>query len=185
MRKVAMMFAVASLCMAVPAAAEDADLLARVEALEERVASLEAQLSSTPSGVSAAPEQEVVPPGDVETGIVTEGGCSLEYRDFAVTQSYDGKDCVALYFDFFNGSGETTSALYEFHMTVYQNGREQPFAVLSGDQAYDDRDTTLRSGADAIRVCFASMLEDDSDIIVNLKASDRSVDEVEFSLSLK
>lgn len=185
MRKLIIMAMTASLAMSVPVFAEDADLASRMEALEERVSALEAQLGAPPDGVSKVPAQEVVPPADVETGIITEGGCSLEYKDFALTQSYDGHDCVALYFDFFNGSGETTSAFLEFHMTVYQNGREQPFAVLSGDDAFDERDTTLRSGADPLRVCFASMLEDDSDIIVNLKASDYSVDEVEFSLSLK
>lgn len=167
------------------ALASDADLVARIEALEERVAALEAQIGAPPEGVSAVPEQETVTPADVETGIVTADGCSLEYKDFAVTQSYDGHDCVAIYFDFFNGSGETTSAMMEFYMTVYQNGREQPFAVLSGDEAFDNRDTNLRSGAETMRVCFASMLEDDSDIIVNLRASDRSVDEIEFSLALK
>ena len=170
----------------ITALAEDADLVARIEALEERVAALEAQLAgNVPEGVSAVPDQEIVPPADVETGIVTADGCSLEYKDFAVTQSYDGYDCVALYFDFFNGSGETTSAMLKFHITVYQNGREQSFAVISKDEAFDNRDTKLRSGADPLRVCFASMLEDDSDIIVNLKASDRSVDEVEFTLTIK
>lgn len=185
MRKHAFVVAAAFLALSAPAFAEDSDLLARIEALEERVAVLEASIGSAPEEVSAVPDQEVVQPASVGTGIVTEGGCSLEYKDFAVTQSYDGHDCVAVYFDFFNGSGETTSAMLEFYMTVFQNGKEQPFAVLSGDQAYDDRDTSLRSGADTMRVCFASMLEDDSDIIINLRATDRSVDDVEFSLSLK
>lgn len=184
MKKLALLLT-ASLAFAAPVFGADADLEARIAALEERVAVLEAQIGGVPDGVSKAPDQEVVPAGDVETGIVTAGGCSLEYKDFALTQSYDGHDCVAIYFDFFNGSGETTSAMYEFYMTVYQNGKEQPFAVLSGDQAYDDRDTTVRSGTDPMRVCFASMLEDDSDIIVNLKAADRSVGEIEFALSLK
>ncbi len=184
MKKRALLLA-AALMTAMPVYAEEADLSARIEALEERVAALEALVSAPPAGVSKTPDQEVVPAGDVETGIVTADGCSLEYKDFAVTQSYDGHDCVALYFDFFNGSGETTSAMLEFYMTVYQNGKEQPFAVLSGDQAYDDRDTTVRSGTDPLRVCFASMLEDDSDIIVNLKAMDRSVDEIEFLLAIK
>lgn len=185
MKKSIIMSAVLAVAITTTAFAGDADLEARITALEERVAALEAQIGAPPEGVSAVPEQETVPPADVETGIVTADGCSLEYKDFAVTKSYDGYDCVALYFDFFNGSGESTSAMLKFYMTVYQNGKEQPFAAISKDQAFDDRDTKLRSGADPLRVCFASMLEDDSDIIVNLKTTDRSVDEVEFTLSIK
>lgn len=164
----------------------DDDLEARVAALEDRVAALEAQLSgSAPEGVAAAPDQEPVEVGTVGTGIVA-GGCSLEYVDYEVTKSYDDHDCVVLYFDFTNGSGETTSANMAFYMEVFQNGKEQEFAVVSNNQAYDDRDTDLRSGAEPLRIAFASEIEDMSDIIVNLSSSlDWNAEDIEFSLSLQ
>lgn len=163
----------------------DDDLEARVAALEDRVAALEAQLAgSAPEGVAAAPDQEVADVGDVETGIVADG-CSLEYAGFEVTKSYDDCDCVVIYFDFTNGSGETKNAMSTFHMDVFQHGKEQDFAIVSENEAMDDNDTDLRSGADPLRVAFGAKLEDMSDIIVSVHPMSRSVDEVEWSLSLE
>ena len=93
--------------------ADDSDLEARIAALEERVAALEAQINASPEGVSAVPEQKEVNPGTVETGMVDDG-CSLTFKRFEVSENYSGESIVILYFDFFNGSGRTTSADYKF-----------------------------------------------------------------------
>ncbi|MBP3873971.1 MAG: DUF5067 domain-containing protein [Lachnospiraceae bacterium] len=180
-------FILASLlaCVPVTAFADDADLEARVAALEEKVAALEAQLSgSAPEGVAAASDQEVADVDDVETGI-TADGCSLEYVDYEVTKSYDDADCVVLYFDFINGSGETKNAMATFVVDVFQNGKEQDFAIVSDNEAMDDNSTDLRSGADPLRVAFGAKLEDMSDIIVSIHPMSRSVDPVEFTVTLE
>lgn len=161
------------------------DLEARVAALEERVAALEAQIGAAPKGVSAAPEQETVDPGTVETGIVS-NGCSLTFKRYEVAQDYSDEDVVILYFDFFNGSGKTTSAGDEFSVKVFQNGREQDMAIVTGNDAVGDHSVEFRSGADPVEVGFARELQDMSDIIVSLSPLfSWDEDPVEFTLSLE
>lgn len=164
----------------------DDDLEARVAALEEKVADLEAQLAgSVPEGVTAAPVQEVADVGEVETGIVS-NNCSLEYVDFEVSKTYDDFDCVIVYFDFINGSGETSQAADEFRVDVFQNGVEQEFGTVSDNQADKDWYTKVRSGSDALRVAYTSKIGDMSDIIVSLRSSsDYNMDPVEFTLALE
>ena len=180
------MAAIAMMCM--PVAAESVDtseLLQRIEDLEARVAALEAQIGIVPEGVADAQEQEVVEQGDVETGMVA-NGCTLSFKRAEIGKAYDGKDAVILYFDFTNGSGDTTAAEYEFYIKVYQNDREQENTVLTGNQAFDDQYVELRSGADTVEVAYAAEITDTSDIIVNISSmSDWSVEDVEFSVSLE
>lgn len=159
------------------------DLETRVQALEERVAALEAQLNTAPSDV---PEQEKVDPGTVETGMV-ENGCSLTFKRFEVSKDYSDNDIVILYFDFFNGSGETKSAEYAFEVKVFQNGREQPECIAFDSDAGKERYTEFRSGAGPVEVAYASKIQDTSDIIVNISNPfiSNGDDFVEFALSLK
>lgn len=162
------------------------NLEARVQALEERVAALEAQLNATPESVSAVPEQKEVDPGTVETGMVDDG-CSLTFNRFEVSENYSGENIVILYFDFFNGSGRTTSADYKFEVKVFQNDREQPECIAFDSDAGKERYTEFRSGADPVEVAYASEIQDMSDIIVNISNPfiSNGDDFVEFALSIE
>ena len=192
MRKkiVALLIAVSMACApAAVHAAEDTD--ARIAALEERVAALEELVSMlTGPGVSAAPQEEAGEPAPIgENGIgLTANGCTLTYTGFELGKSYDDHDAVIVNFEFTNNSGTNTSALYEYYMKVFQHGREVEFATISSgvSQAYDDRDTEIRSGSEPIAVAFASKIDDTSDIIVNLSSSrDWDVEPIEFTISLE
>ena len=173
-------------CIPFSTLADDTDLEARVDALEERVAALEAQLAgSPPEGVTAAPDQEVTDVGNVETGLVS-NNCSLEYTGFEVAKTYDDHDCVVLYFDFMNGSGETTTASREYTVTVFQNGKEQDFGIVSDNEPNHDWQTEIRSGSDPLMVAYASEIQDMSDIIVRIKSgTDYSIEPVEFTVPLE
>lgn len=173
-------------CAPFTAFADDADLEARVAALEEKVAALEAQLSgSAPEGVAAAPDQEAADVGDVETGLVS-NNCSLEYTDFEVAKTYDDLDCVVLYFDFMNGSGETTTASNEFTVTVFQNGKEQEYGVVSDNEPNHDWFTEIRSGSDPLKVACAAEIKDMTDVIVRIQSgTDYSIEPIEFTLALE
>lgn len=161
------------------------DLEARVAALEERVAALEAQIGAAPKGVSAVPEQETVDPGTVETGIIDDG-CSLAFKRAETVQDSNGEYIVILYFDFFNGSGDTTTAELKFSVKVFQNGREQDYAFVTGNQAIRDSSVEFRSGADPVEVAFARKVQDMSDIIVCLEPFiSWGQNTVEFTLSLE
>lgn len=188
MRKVVALLITGIMLLTSFTAFADDDLEARVAALEEKVAALEAQLTgSVPEGVSAAPVQEVADVGEVETGMVA-NGCSLEYVEYEIGKTYDDQDCVILYFDFINGSGETSYARREFNITVFQHDKEQGYATLSfgTNQADTDVNTELRSGAAPLRVAFTSLIGDTSDIIVRIESNrDYDVEPIEFSLSLE
>jgi len=170
-------------------AAEDTD--ARIAALEERVTALEELISMlTGPGVSATPQQESEEPAPIgESGVgIQANGCTLTYTGFELGKSYDDHDAVIVNFDFTNNSGESTCAFYEFYMKVFQHDREVEFATISSgvSQAFDDRDTEIRSGAEPIAVAFASKIDDTSDIIVRLESSrDWNAEPVEFTISLE
>ncbi|MBR2999558.1 MAG: DUF5067 domain-containing protein [Oscillospiraceae bacterium] len=184
MRKLALLMA-ASLALAVPVFGSDTDLESRIAALEERVAALEAQIGGAPDGVSKAPDQEAIDPGTVETGMVSEG-CSLSYKRAELGKTYNGEDCVILYFDYVNGSGETSAAGFDFYVKVFQNNREQDSATVSDNPAIKEKNTEYRSGAGPIEVAYASMITDTSDIIVNISSmKDFFAEDVEFSVSLE
>lgn len=175
-----------ALTAAAPALASDADRIAALEesvaALEERVAALE---SGVPAGVTSAPEQETADAGDVDTGIIS-NNCSLNYIEWEIGKDYKDNDCLILYFDFVNGSGDTTTATKEFGVDVFQNGKELEITGVTGNEASKARDTKLRSGADALRVAYPMIISDTSDVIVSLYSrSDRKQEAVEFNLSLQ
>ena len=162
------------------------DLETRVAALEEKVAALEAQIGTQPEGVSEAPEQEAVDPGTVETGLV-DNECSLSYKRAELAKDYSGEDIAILYFDFFNGSGKTTTAQMTFQVTVFQNGREMESAIPDDiSQAIKDFSTEFRSGSETVEVAVARKLQDKSDIIVSLSPFiDWEHNPVEFTVSLE
>lgn len=186
MRKVVALLITGIMLLTSFTAFADDDLEARVAALEEKVAALEAQLAgSVPEGVTAAPVQEVADVGEVETGLVS-NNCSLEYTDFEVTKTYDDIDCVVLYFDFINGSGETTTASREYNVTVFQNGKEREHGVVSGNEPGHDWFTEMRSGSASLKVAYVGEIQDMSDVIVRIQSgTDYSIEPIEFTLALE
>ena len=186
MKKLIVLSLVAMLAVPMTVHAEEdriAALEEKVAALEQRVAALEG--GAAPAGVSAVPDQEVLSPEDVETGLIA-NNCSFDFVDYEVTKTYDDYDCVILYFDFVNGSGETTMASTQFGVTVFQHSKEQDFGVVSGNQEQSDYNAKIRSGPDVFHVAYTSKIQDMSDIIVNVYSrSDRSVEPIEFTLSLE
>lgn len=188
MKKLVVLSLIAMLAVPMTAHAEEdriAALEEAVAALEQRVAALESAGGAAPEGVSEVPEQEVVAPPTVETGLVA-NNCSLTFIEHEVSKTYDDKDCVILYFDFVNGCGETTQASDQFGVTVFQNSKEQDFGVVSGCQEHEDWHAKIRSGPDTFRVAYISEIGDMSDIIVNIRSwSDQDVEPVEFTLALE
>ena len=185
MKKLKLALLAATLSMSMTAFGEGADLIERIESLEQRVAALEAKGNETPDGVSEVPAQEVIDIADVETGISVDG-CSLEYEKCEVVKDYQDNDCALVYFNFTNGSGETAAAGYKFSVTVYQHNKEVESAIVSGHQAASDIATKLRSGAAPLEVAFARKLEDLSDIIISISAIGHyDLDPVEFTVSLE
>ena len=184
MRKLICGIAVAFM-IAAPAFAADEDLLARVEALEQRVAALETQIGTPPEGVSAVQDKAPEELENVETGMIADG-CSLSFKRAEIGKDKDGNDAVIMYFDFTNESGENVSAGNAFYVKIFQHDREMDYASVRDNPAVDDKYTEFRSGAAPVEVAFASKIADTSDIIVNISSMRAwDVDDVEFALSLE
>ena len=187
MKKLAMLSLACMLAFPMTVHAEDAD---RIAALEEKVAALEQRVAAleggTPAGVSEAPAQEVFEPaGTVETGLQYDG-MSMEYTDFEITTDQSDVPCVILYFDYYNGSGETKHFTNSFDVTAFQHGKEMKHAYPSSNQAWLDTATDLRSGADTLRVGVSFAITDQSEIIVNISGfAGKGGDPVEFTLALE
>lgn len=187
MKKLAMLSLACMLAFPMTVHAEDAD---RIAALEEKVAALEQRVAAlegtTPAGVSEAPAQESFElTGTVETGMQYDG-FSMEYVDFEITTDQSDVPCVILYFDYFNGSGETKHFSNSFDVTAFQHGKEMEPAYPSSNQAWQDTTTDLRSGADPLRVGVSFAITDQTEIIVSIEGfAGRGDGPVEFTLALE
>lgn len=161
-------------CTPVTVFADDADLEARVTALEEKVAALEAQLSGSAAGSAASDDA------------IEYDGCTLEYKDYTIDTDYEGDDAIILYFDFFNGSEDTTSFYSSFDVSMFQNGKEAAITDFPDDPASHDRITDLQPDAGPIQIATCFKLTDHSDVIVSMKPLfDFDYEPVEFTLSLE
>lgn len=185
MKKLAMLTLAIALAIPMTAHAEEdriAALEEKVAALEQRVAALE---GTAPAEVSEAPEQEAVAAPAIDTGVEYKG-CTLEYSDFGVFSDKDGNPCLLIYSNFFNGSGETKMYSNTFGIKVFQHGKQCKEGVALDDEAYNERFTELRSGADAIRVASCFKLTDMTEVIVNMNGFNGPVENaIEFTLTLE
>ena len=174
-------FMLATMIAAAPitAYAADADLEARVAAVEKRVAALEAQLSG--SAPEETPEEtEQAAPSDMS---ISEDGVTLTYTSHKVAKDYEGNDCVILYFDFINESDENKSPLSSTMFRVFQHGKEIDMAVVMDDTAVHDHMTTIMPGADPLPFGVAYGITDLTDITVDAYIIGH--DPIEFTLSLE
>lgn len=166
--------------MLTPAAvfADDADLEARIAALEERVAALEEQLGTQTS-------EDVVTDDNGGDVFIEYEGCTLKYKDFAIKTDYEGDEGIILYFDFYNGSEETTNYTMTFDVSVFQNGKEMELTDFPDDPASHARYTDLRANSGPIDVGACFKLEDKTDIIVSMETMFGDAEPVEFTLPIE
>lgn len=183
MKKVIALMLAGTMCLSLSAFANE-DLEARIAALEERVAALETQIGIAPEGVSAAAEQkaEEIPELTAEDVGMVAKGHSLVYKRCEVGKDMWKNDCVILYFDYANESGETSSAGNAFILKAYQHDVQIDFTSVMNSEWY----TELRSGAAPIEVAFPFKISDTSEIIVNIRSfADYQTPDVEFTVSLE
>lgn len=180
MKKLALLLT-ASLAFVAPVFGADADLEARIAALEERVAALEAQIG----GGTVAETEQTVSEGE----LTAEGnGFTLTFTGCETTKDYEGMDCVLLYFDFTNISGDTRSAVEAFNVKIFQHGIEQQgYPMLNDDpQELTSRGADIKPGAETIKVAWLEPITDMSEIDVEVIPMPNSNNEpLEFTVSLE
>ena len=157
--------------------ADDSDLEARIAALEERVAALEAQHNISEEPATESEQSEIS---------YENGGLTLTYKRHEVAKDHDGHDCVIIYFDFINESDDNTSAIAQYVIKAFQHRKEIEHTSTGGNQAALDWSTEIMPGADPLEVATAYQISDTSEIVVEVSSwTDRSADEIQFTLSLE
>ena len=169
---------------AFPAAAlaGEPDLESRLSALEARVAALEAIIGSDPSAGAPAAETESLQ--ELPDISLDDGEHSIKYAGSELSKDYEGNDVVVVYFDYINGSADTSCAGFDFLIKAFQNKRQLEGTAMDDNQPCDDYYNEFQSGADTIRVGNAFLISDTSDVTVNIVSlMNPTADPVEFTVS--
>ena len=162
--------------------ASDVDYEARLAALEARVAALEAIIGSDPS--SGAPAAETESLQELPDISLDDGEHSIKYVGSELSKDYEGNDVVVVYFDYTNGSPDTSCAGFDFLIKAFQNKRQLEGTAMDDNQPCDDYYNEFQAGADTVRVGNAFLISDTSDVTVNIVSlMSPTSDSVEFTVS--
>lgn len=138
----AMMVTVASSC-----GSEPAESSSNADGEATPPASQEEQIESTP--------EEHTGPID----FTCEKG-NLKYVKHELSTDYEGKPVILIYFDFTNNDDEATTAQFVFDNTVFQNGIQCEFAVLTdSNEAYQNLSKEIQKGT-TLQVAYPYVLQD-------------------------
>ena len=162
--------------------ASDVDYEARLAALEAKVAALEAIIGSDPSAGAPAAETESLQ--ELPDISLDDGEHSIKYAGSELSKDYEGNDVVVVYFDYTNGSPDTSCAGFDFLIKAFQNKRQLEGTAMSDNQPCDDYYNEFQAGADTVRVGNAFLISDTSDVTVNIVSlMSPTSDSVEFTVS--
>lgn len=107
----------------------------------------------------ANPEPEV-PADDGVINCRNSLGNALTYTKHELVKDFQGKDALAVYFDFTNNEVASKAAMYEFSVKVFQNGMESPLAILTQpNEEYGNTLKQVKTGT-TIPICYYYLLSD-------------------------
>ena len=98
------------------------------------------------------------------TDTVTYDNTTLKYLKHEVMTDNNGREVVVVYFDFANNSKDNEAFIYNYNITCFQNGKELDYPLASFDvDEYNNAARELQTGAN-ITVARIYILEDRSDV---------------------
>ena len=84
-------------------------------------------------------------------------GCKYVYKKYEITQDYDRKDCLVLYFTFTNNSEQAASPTSNSYLQLFQNGVECNSTILfDGPEECNNAYTEVKKGAS---ITYAEVFE--------------------------
>lgn len=107
-------------------------------------------------------DEETLNDGKIDTDF---GDFFLKYDSYEMSEDYDGKDCVIVYFDYTNLSQENSSFGSSVIVKAFQNGVQCETAYIfdEDNKPYNDSYTEVKNGV-TIKVAYAFYITDMSDI---------------------
>lgn len=105
-----------------------------------------------------------------DTDIATNDDTTLKYLKHEVITDSNDREVVVVYFDFTNNSKDNEAFIYNYNVTCFQNGKELDYPLASFDvDEYNNAARELQTGAN-ITVARIYILEDKSDVDLEVTA---------------
>lgn len=118
--------------------------------------------SSNSSNNANATKQTIATQQDTDTARYN--NTTLKYLKHDVITDSNGREVFVIYFDFENNSGDNTAFAYNYNVTCFQNGKELDYPLVSFDiDEYNNIARELQTSAN-ITVARIYILEDKSDV---------------------
>lgn len=100
----------------------------------------------------------------------TNNDTTLKYLKHEVITDSNDREVVVVYFDFTNNSKDNEAFIYNYNVTCFQNGKELDYPLASFDvDEYNNAARELQTGAN-ITVARIYILEDKSDVDLEVTA---------------
>lgn len=124
--------------------------------------------SSNSSNNANATKQASTTQQDTDTA--TNNDTTLKYLKHEVITDSNDREVVVVYFDFTNNSKDNEAFIYNYNVTCFQNGKELDYPLASFDvDEYNNAARELQTGAN-ITVARIYILEDKSDVDLEVTA---------------
>lgn len=105
-----------------------------------------------------------------DTDTATNDDTTLKYLKHEVITDSSDREVVVVYFDFTNNSKDNEAFIYNYNVTCFQNGKELDYPLASFDiDEYNNAARELQTGAN-ITVARIYILEDKSDVDLEVTA---------------
>jgi hypothetical protein len=99
-----------------------------------------------------------------DTDTATNDDTTLKYLKHEIITDSNDREVVVVYFDFTNNSKDNEAFIYNYNVTCFQNGKELDYPLASFDvDEYNNAARELQTGAN-ITVARIYILEDKSDV---------------------
>lgn len=124
--------------------------------------------SSNSSNNANATKQASTTQQDTDTA--TNDDTTLKYLKHEVITDSNDREVVVVYFDFTNNSKDNEAFIYNYNVTCFQNGKELDYPLASFDvDEYNNAARELQTGAN-LTVARIYILEDKSDVDLEVTA---------------
>lgn len=105
-----------------------------------------------------------------DTDTATNDDTTLKYLKHEVITDSNNREVIVVYFDFTNNSKDNEAFIYNYNVTCFQNGKELDYPLASFDvDEYNNAARELQTGAN-ITVARIYILEDKSDVDLEVAA---------------
>lgn len=89
---------------------------------------------------------------------------TIHYKQHRVAQDFSGEACLLVYYDYSNNGDSASSAMVDVNLQAYQNGQLLSAAIPEADDSAIDQFMTEIEPGQAVTVCQAFSLLDQSDV---------------------